>query len=64
MRQAYLEYHHTLEKRIIKIDELVNLTRQELQLLQTDTGNVGNFVYSKLCTAIAMNIASCDIVDV
>jgi len=35
--QAYLEYHHTLEKRIIKIDELVNLTRQELQLLQTDT---------------------------
>merc|ERR1712071_384012 len=29
--QEYLEYHKNLEKKIMKIDELVNLTRQELR---------------------------------
>jgi len=29
--QIYLEYHKNLEKKIMKIDELVNLTRQELR---------------------------------
>lgn len=35
--QVYLEYHQTLEKKILKIDELVNLTRQELELLQPNS---------------------------